>query len=106
MSLKETKQLTFQEQLDQTKALRLAGNFRAAMHLLKNLQKRLAPKQRDEYITYLTELSECLRCLGQYENAVIRAQKALALAEKYPPDLQRQSEALIILGCIHRHRYC
>jgi tetratricopeptide (TPR) repeat protein len=96
--------LTFQEQLEQAKALRLAGSFRAAMHLLKNLQTRLEPKQRDNYITFLNELSECLRCLGQYENAVNRAQEALALAEKYPPDFQSKSKALIILGCIHRHR--
>jgi tetratricopeptide (TPR) repeat protein len=101
--LKETETLTYQERLEEVRTVRLAGDFSRALQLLNNLQTMVAPNQRSDRISYLNELSECLRCLGQYDEAIIWAQKALQLAEE-TSDLLGQSYALSNLGAIHKRR--
>lgn len=100
MSLKETETLTYQERLEEVRTFRLSGDFSRALQLLNNLQTLVAPNQR---CCYLNELSECLRCLGQYDEAIIWAQKALKLANE-TSDLLGQGYALSNLGCIHKRR--
>jgi tetratricopeptide (TPR) repeat protein len=101
--LKETETLTYQERLEEVRTVRLTGDFSRALQLLNNLQTMVAPNQRSDRISYLNELSECLRCLGQYDEAVIWAQKALQLAEE-TSDLLGQGYALNNLGAIHKRR--
>ncbi|MFW9914337.1 MAG: tetratricopeptide repeat protein [Candidatus Thorarchaeota archaeon] len=104
VSLKETETLTYQERLEEVRTVRLAGDFSRALQLLNNLQTTVAPNQRSaDRISYLNELSECLRCLGQYDEAIIWAQKALQLAEE-TSDLLGQGYALNNLGAIHKRR--
>ncbi|MHA2272908.1 MAG: tetratricopeptide repeat protein [Candidatus Hodarchaeales archaeon] len=95
--------MTYQERLEEVRTVRLTGDFSRALQLLNNLQTMVAPNQRSDRISYLNELSECLRCLGQYDEAVIWAQKALQLAEE-TSDLLGQGYALNNLGAIHKRR--
>jgi len=89
---------TYQEQLEEAKNCRLAGDFSKAISVLKNLQAILGPDQRWEQIATLNELSRCLWHKGQPTKAIDRAQEALELAEQTPPILAGRATALSNLG--------
>lgn len=88
------------EALEKARALREAGDFPEALGLLDKRLSALASEARSERIACLNEQSQCYWRTGRLTDAEICAEKALRLADEFPPDLAGKAHALGNLGYI------
>ncbi|MFQ5981272.1 MAG: tetratricopeptide repeat protein [Candidatus Heimdallarchaeota archaeon] len=88
------------EALEKARTLREAGDFPEALGLLDKRLSALSSEERSERIACLNEQSQCYWRTGRLTDAELCAEKALRLADEFPPDLQGKAHALGNLGYI------
>jgi tetratricopeptide (TPR) repeat protein len=92
--------MTSTNPIEKAQELQEAGKLSEALHLLENHLKSLSPEQRDERLSCLNELSNCLWRQGRLVEAESQAKEALRLADTIPVSFQGQGDALQNLGTV------